>query len=109
MFNQLFMLDLVNIDTNLLLWGGVHLPLQINRNIFSVFDSLITATECEKTPQIFHNPLTRVIQFVCTHRLHLRKITIHCLNIRIKGYFAKVDLGLGVAQGQSLTRGRCTL
>ena len=35
MFNQLFMLDLVNIDTNLLLCGDVHMPLQTNINIFS--------------------------------------------------------------------------
>ena len=34
MFNQLFMLDLVNINTNLLLCGDVHLPLQTNLNIF---------------------------------------------------------------------------
>ena len=36
MFNQLFMLDLVNIDTNLLFCGDVHLPLQTNINIFSI-------------------------------------------------------------------------
>ena len=35
MFNQLFMLDFVNIDTNLLC-GDVHLPLQTNISIFSV-------------------------------------------------------------------------
>ena len=35
MFNQLFTLDLVNIDTNLFLCGDIHLPLQTNINIFS--------------------------------------------------------------------------
>ena len=34
LFNQLFMLHLVNIDTNLLLCGDVHLPLQTNINSF---------------------------------------------------------------------------
>ena len=41
MFNQLFMLDLVNIDTNLLLCRDVHLPLQTNINIFSVVHKFI--------------------------------------------------------------------
>ena len=36
MFDQLFSLDLVSIDTNLLLCGDVHLPLQTNINIFLV-------------------------------------------------------------------------
>ena len=35
------MLDLVNIDTNLLLCGGVHLPLQTNINIFSAVHQFI--------------------------------------------------------------------
>ena len=41
MFNQLFMLDLANIDTNLLLCGDVNLPLQININIFSAVHQFI--------------------------------------------------------------------
>ena len=43
MFNQLFMLDLVNIDTNFLLCGYmyVHLPLQTNINIFSTVHQFI--------------------------------------------------------------------
>ena len=41
MFNQLFMLDLVNIDTNLLLCRDVHLPLQTNTNIFSAVHQFI--------------------------------------------------------------------
>ena len=41
MFNQLFMLDLVNIDTNLLLCGDVHMPLQTNINIFSAVHQFI--------------------------------------------------------------------
>ena len=36
MFNQLSSLDLVSIDTNLLLCGDVHLTLQTNINILSV-------------------------------------------------------------------------
>ena len=41
LFNQLFMPDLVNIDTNLLLCGDVHLPLQTNINIFSAVHQFI--------------------------------------------------------------------
>ena len=43
MFNQLFMLDLVNIDKNFLLCGYmyVHLPLQTNINIFSTVHQFI--------------------------------------------------------------------
>ena len=41
MFNQLFMLALVNIDTNLLLCGDVHLPLQTNIDIFSAVHQFI--------------------------------------------------------------------
>ena len=36
MFNQLFLLDLVNIHTNILSCAYVHLPLQTNINTFSV-------------------------------------------------------------------------
>ena len=41
LFHQLFMLDLVNIDTSLLLCGEVYLPFQININIFQLFINLL--------------------------------------------------------------------
>ncbi|XP_055995247.1 uncharacterized protein LOC125672352 isoform X1 [Ostrea edulis] len=44
LFNRLFMLDLVNIDTKLLLCGDVNLPLQTNITIFSVVHKFIEET-----------------------------------------------------------------
>ena len=41
LFNQLFMLDLVNIDTNSLSCGDVHFPLKTNINIFSAVHQFI--------------------------------------------------------------------
>lgn len=41
MFDQLFMLDLVNIDTNLLLYGNNNLPLHINKSIFASVQKFI--------------------------------------------------------------------
>ena len=41
LFNELFMIDLVNIDTNLLLSGDVYMPLQTNINIFSAVHQFI--------------------------------------------------------------------
>ena len=47
LFNQLFMLDLVNIDTNLLICGVVHLPLQTNINFINLQRNLLDS------PKIF--------------------------------------------------------
>lgn len=41
MFDQLLMLDLVNIDANLLLYGNNNLPLHINKNMFASVQKLI--------------------------------------------------------------------
>lgn len=41
MFDQLFMLDLVNIDTNLLLYGNNNLSLHINKSIFASVQKFI--------------------------------------------------------------------
>lgn len=41
MFDQLFMLDLFNSDTNLLLYGNNNLPLHINNSIFASVQKFI--------------------------------------------------------------------
>jgi hypothetical protein len=44
MFDRLFSLDLVNIDTNLLLSGDNALPIQTNINIFTAVHKFIDET-----------------------------------------------------------------
>jgi hypothetical protein len=41
LFTRLFKIDLINIDTNLLLWGNTNLSLQTNTSIFAAVHKFI--------------------------------------------------------------------
>ena len=54
LFDCLFMLELVNIDLNLLLYGDVNLPLHINNKIFAAVHKFIDES-CRFSSLVFYN------------------------------------------------------